>query len=77
VAKFAAATAASACKAILERYIRTDKAAKQTSSVANAVQQDSGLSRVSGGVIFHGPVSGKYVVPRAHTTGRTINFNFN
>jgi nucleoside phosphorylase len=34
---FAAATSASACKAILERYILTEKAAKQTSSVANAV----------------------------------------
>lgn len=67
---FAAATAASASKAILGRYILTDKA-----SAASTSQQDE-TAKAAQGPVFYGPISGKYVIPGTHTTGGTANFNF-
>ncbi|KAH8651690.1 hypothetical protein BGZ61DRAFT_541995 [Ilyonectria robusta] len=81
---FAAATAASACKAILEGYIQTDKApnasagddtGSRNSPTASTPQQDRAASAPQGPV-FHGPISGQYVIPGTHTTGGTVNFNF-
>ena len=28
------------------------------------------------GPVFHGAITGRYVIPGAHTTGGTVNFNF-
>ncbi|KAM6516644.1 hypothetical protein FALCPG4_014822 [Fusarium falciforme] len=81
---FAAATAASASKAILERYILTDKAhlasagedgRSGNASAASTSQQDE-AAKATQGPVFYGPISGKYVIPGTYTTGGTANFNF-
>ncbi|KAK7413539.1 hypothetical protein QQX98_007617 [Neonectria punicea] len=98
---FAAATAAAASKAILEGYIRTDKALKASAGdgkcssspmLANRAggNEDTGsrngsaasirlqdqAANAAHGPIFHGRISGQYVIPGTHTTGGTVNFNF-
>ncbi|KAM6510861.1 hypothetical protein FSOLCH5_011306 [Fusarium solani] len=81
---FAAATAASVSKAILERYILTDKAhlasagengRSGNASAASTSQQDE-AAKATQGPVFNGPISGKYVIPGTHTTGGTAIFNF-
>ncbi|KAH7117471.1 hypothetical protein EDB81DRAFT_818564, partial [Dactylonectria macrodidyma] len=98
---FVAATTAAASKAILEGYIRTDKALKASAgdgkcslspmfanraggnedtgsrngSAARIPQQDQ-AANAAHGPVFHGPISGQYVIPGTHTTGGTVNFNF-
>ncbi|KAJ2897763.1 hypothetical protein MKZ38_004386 [Zalerion maritima] len=75
---FAAATAASASKAILERYIQTDGARFRSShnaSVASIPQQD-GAAQVVHGPVFHGPITGSYVIAGPQVTGGNANFNF-
>ncbi|KAH6997438.1 phosphorylase superfamily protein [Ilyonectria destructans] len=84
---FAAATAASASKAILGCYIQTDKVTKVSSgesqvesshgaSTAGTAHRDSAAPG-SSSTVFHGPVSGHYVFPGAQaTTGATVNYNF-
>lgn len=83
---FAAATAASASKAILGCYIQTDKVTKVSSgesqvesshsvSTAGTAHRDSAPG--SSSTVFHGPISGRYVFPGAQaTTGATVNYNF-
>ncbi|KAL6412507.1 hypothetical protein AUP68_03710 [Ilyonectria robusta] len=83
---FAAATAASASKAILGCYIQTDKVTKVSgesqaesshdASTAGTAHRDSATPG-SSSTVFHGPVSGHYVFPGAQaTTGATVNYNF-
>ena len=39
--------------------------------------EDGGSRSTSyNGPVFNGPISGRYVIPGAHTTGGTVNFNF-
>ncbi|KAL6406228.1 hypothetical protein AUP68_10397 [Ilyonectria robusta] len=98
---FAAATAASASKAILEGYIQTDEALKASAgdgerslspmfanradgnedtggrnASAASIPQQGGAANTAQGPVFHGPISGQYVIPGTHTTGGTVNFNF-
>ncbi|KAK6209800.1 phosphorylase superfamily protein [Colletotrichum tabaci] len=76
---YAAATAASVMKALLARYIQTDRppagdrnetSASSTPSAAPATP--SGAS----GPVFHGPITGKHVVAGQHTSGGTTNMTF-
>ncbi|KAL0939736.1 phosphorylase superfamily protein [Colletotrichum truncatum] len=68
---YAAATAASVMKALLARYIRTDRDAVDHNS-REATTTPSG----SQGPIFNGAITGKYVVAGQHTSGGVTNMNF-
>ncbi|KAH6990264.1 hypothetical protein EDB80DRAFT_897849 [Ilyonectria destructans] len=79
----AAATAASASKALLECYIQTGKPVSasgdgddgsRNASGADMAKQD-GASTIKQGPVFYGLISGQYVIPGTHTTGGTVNFN--
>lgn len=74
---YAAATAASATKAVLERYIRTDKidAECKLATAATATSQDDRAPAL-GGPALRGPISGHNVVAGIMTTGGTTNFEF-
>ncbi|WYZ43711.1 hypothetical protein EsH8_VII_000147 [Colletotrichum jinshuiense] len=92
---YAALTAASVMKALLARYIRTDRPADNNDNGDNNGNGSNGGDdgddgRGSGGSnkwtgtpsgggsgpVFHGPISGKYVIAGLHTTGGTTNMNF-
>lgn len=78
-------------RGVLERWIRgretsqsgqneaasvpsTDVNVSSTDNTARGGYLNSGS--VYNGPVFNGPISGRYVIPGAHTTGGTINFNF-
>jgi hypothetical protein len=74
---YAAATAAAASKAVLERYIFTDKAG--TEGKVEDTTATGGSQRKSspaGGAVFHAPISGHNVVAGHTVTGGTTTFNF-
>ena len=78
---YAAATAASASKAILERYTRTEQTtmgpqaqARQQFPVRPHQENESRVP--SYGPVFNGPISGANVVAGTTTTGGVVNFNF-
>lgn len=63
---------------VLEVVNRTDgkvDGGSRNTSAADTAQQD-GAAIVAQGPVFHGPISGQYVIPGTHTTGGTVNFNF-
>ncbi|GKT47769.1 uncharacterized protein ColSpa_07950 [Colletotrichum spaethianum] len=69
---YAAATAASVMKAILARYIRTDKP-----PAGNRIGASTSPTPSRGqGPVFNGPITGKYVVAGQHTSGGTTNMSF-
>lgn len=70
---YAAATAASVSKAVLGRYIRTDKSEGQRRREAAAAQASS----KRGGITFNGPIIGRNVTSGMTVSeGSTANFNF-
>ncbi|KAJ4267504.1 hypothetical protein NW762_003611 [Fusarium torreyae] len=70
---FAAATAASVAKALIEMYPKTDKPGKQ---VARPGDDDDGGRATVSGPVFHGTASGNNIVTGIHSTGGTQTFNF-
>ena len=72
---YAAATAAAASKAILERYIRTDRAGVAQELGTAATTADSRGDIVSPAV-FHAPISGHNVIAGTTVTGGTTTFDF-
>lgn len=70
---YAAATAASAAKAVLERYIRTDKSDGERAREAAPVTAEASTSRRPA---FNGPISGRNVMNGISVTGGTANFHF-
>ena len=66
-------------RGVLERWIQELDSRR---SVINELERastsdDSGHGGVMyHGPVFHGPISGRYVIPGTHTTGGTVNFNF-
>lgn len=78
---YAAATAAAASKAILERYTKTERPVSETQTQFQHRSPSSpdhrNESRVSShGPVFNGPISGTNVVAGTTTTGGVVNFNF-
>lgn len=66
-------------RGVLERWIKEHENGRaHASEVANTSTADSSdrAGAVYHGPVFNGPISGRYVVPGAHTTGGTVNFNF-
>lgn len=76
--KYAAATAAAASKAVLERYIHTDKAgvAQELGTVASTAGSRGALPSHSGNHVFQAPISGHNVVAGTTVTGGTTTFDF-
>ncbi|KAK6197686.1 hypothetical protein LQW54_010648 [Pestalotiopsis sp. IQ-011] len=79
---FAAATAAAAAKAILERYTQIDKSGNNESQkerqeedakVTNK-EQDAQPRAASPSAVFHGPVSGRNVIAGSSMRGGTFHF---
>ncbi|KAK1594803.1 uncharacterized protein LY79DRAFT_682699 [Colletotrichum navitas] len=68
---YAAATAASVMKALLARYIPTDKSACDRNGTGALTTPASGLAPV-----FNGAITGTYVVAGQHTSGGTTNMSF-
>lgn len=68
-------------RGVLERWIKefesnvgcSDVIEQENTSITN--KHNSGGASYHGPV-FNGPISGRYVIPGAHTTGGTVNFNF-
>jgi nucleoside phosphorylase len=77
---YAAATAASATKAVLERYIRTDKVdvdrKPEVGAMAATSSGDSNTASAMGGPVFQGPVSGHNVIAGSTNTGGTTTIEF-
>lgn len=71
---YAAATAASVSKAVLERYIRTDKSDAASKQEATGATGDMASS--IGRTVFGGPISGHSVVAGLTTTGGTSRLEF-
>ncbi|CEJ92446.1 hypothetical protein VHEMI08100 [[Torrubiella] hemipterigena] len=71
---YAAATAASASKAVLERYIRTDKT--DTASKQETTGATGDMASSIGRTVFRGPISGHNVVAGLTTTGGTSRLEF-
>ncbi|KAK4044797.1 nucleoside phosphorylase domain-containing protein [Parachaetomium inaequale] len=79
---FAAATAASAAKAILERYVQTDKpteAASNNQTAGNDMSRAAHHDRPGAdaqGPVFHGPINGRNVIAGSSVTGGTVRYDF-
>lgn len=79
---FAAATAASAAKAILERYVQADKpseAARNKQTVGNDTSRAAHHDRPGAdaqGPVFHGPIKGHNVIAGSSVTGGTVRYDF-
>ncbi len=69
---FAAATAASVAKAILERSTQAD----QVRAAAAGTSQHQPLSVAAPGPVFNGPITGRNVIAGSSTTGGTVTYNF-
>jgi hypothetical protein len=60
----------------LQREIKAASSGEQSSLPQNeASQNHSQATHSYNGSVFHGPISGRYVVPGTHVTGGTVNFN--
>lgn len=77
---FAAATAASTAKAILERYTQTDKndtsRRPEAGSSEIASAQHGQPSTSTWGPVFNGPIKGRNVIAGSSTTGGIVTYNF-
>lgn len=61
----------------LQREINASSNEGQSSLLHRETSQDQGEATHSyHGSIFHGPISGRYVVSGTHVTGGTVNFDF-
>lgn len=68
-------------RGVLERWIREFESNVNRSNISgseSATTTDKSSPGASSyyGPVFNGPISGRYVIPGAHTTGGTVNFNF-
>ena len=74
---YAAATAAAASKAVLERYILTDKAGTERKvEGTTAARGSQRKSSPTGGAVFKAPISGHNVIAGTTVTGGTLSFDF-
>jgi hypothetical protein len=61
----------------LQREIDTASSDARSTLTRNDMSQSYGhATHAYHGPVFHGPISGRYVVPGTHVTGGTVNFDF-
>jgi hypothetical protein len=61
----------------LQKEIDASSNEQRSSLLQNETSQDQGQATHSyHGPVFHGPITGRYVVPGTHVTGGTVNFDF-
>ena len=63
----------------LQKEINATSSEERSAHLQNKASnnQDQGqATHLYSGPVFHGPVSGRYVVPGTHVTGGTVNFDF-
>jgi protein SERAC1 len=68
-------------RGVLNRWIQGCESRPPNSGASGGISNDSTTEDISQGASYHGPVfngpiSGRYVIPGAYTTGGTVNFNF-
>ena len=66
-------------RGVLERWIKEYESSRSVVSPPESESTTESSGRggdLYNGPVFNGTISGRYVIPGAHTTGGTVNFNF-